>query len=32
MDLLRLGTIKRRIVQLTNPQGIPLEAVRLNKS
>mgnify|MGYP006892787421 CR=1 FL=1 len=26
-DLLRAGTIKRRIVQLTNPQGVVLEAV-----
>jgi hypothetical protein len=28
-DVIRTGTIKRRVVQLTNPQGVPLEAVRL---
>lgn len=26
-DLIRAGTIKRRVVQLSNPQGIVLEAV-----
>jgi len=26
-DVIRTGTIKRRVVQLSNPQGIPLEAV-----
>jgi hypothetical protein len=28
-DVIRTGTIKRRIVQLTNPQGVLLEAVSL---
>ncbi|CAF4514045.1 unnamed protein product [Rotaria socialis] len=28
-DLIRAGTIKRRVVQLTNPQGVLLEATKL---
>jgi hypothetical protein len=28
-DVIRTGTIKRRVVQLSNPQGILLEAVSI---
>ena len=31
-DVIRAGTIKRRVVQLANPQGVPLEAVCVHRS
>ena len=31
-DVIRAGTIKRRVVQLANPQGVPLEAVCFHRS
>jgi len=30
-DVIRTGTIKRRVVQLTNPQGVLLESVSFLK-